>query len=129
MVYICIWTWDSLNEMAIQFHVFSFVVLYKITCNTYDSLIITIKTHRSFDRKLGTANNIFNHRSSHIPCVMDINFVFVLDLATVDYFLLQHITRLPLTNGQKTEVDLWSNIDPAQSASIYTSTLRWPCLL
>ncbi|KAK9204488.1 hypothetical protein WN943_014749 [Citrus x changshan-huyou] len=71
-----------------------------------------------------SSSSFFNHKSSQIPCATALNSASALLLATTDCFLLLQVTKFPPTNVQYPEVDLLSITDPAQSASVYTSTCR-----
>ena len=72
---------------------------------------------------------ISTQRSSNIPCVIALNSVFVIDMATTTCFLLLQVIRFPPRNVQKAEVDLLSTTHPAQSASVYTSKFSFIFLL
>lgn len=76
-----------------------------------------------------SSNNIFNHKTSQIPCATDLNSASALLLATTARFLFLHITKFPQTNEQYPDVERLSRTNPTQSASVKTSTTRDSFLL
>ena len=58
------------------------------------------------------------HRISVTSFAIPLNSASALDRATSFYFLLFHVTRLPLTRVKYPEVDFLSSRSPAQSASM-----------
>lgn len=71
---------------------------------------------------LSSSSKLFHQISSQVPCARALNSASALLLATKDCFLLLQVTRFPQTNVQYPEVDLLSSNEPAQSASVKTST-------
>jgi hypothetical protein len=71
-----------------------------------------------------SVNNCLSQRSSQKPLAIPQNSASALDKATTFCFLLLHVTKFPPTNIKYPDVDFLSEIFPAQSASVYPSTLR-----
>jgi hypothetical protein len=70
-------------------------------------------------------SNFYNQTTSHATIAAPLYFAFVLNNATVGYFLLlQLIAPLPKEN-MKPLVNLLSETLPTQSASVYPCICNW----
>ncbi|PRQ56860.1 hypothetical protein RchiOBHm_Chr1g0341921 [Rosa chinensis] len=63
-------------------------------------------------------NKFLNQSISQTPWDMPLNSASALDLATTFCFLLRQVTKFPPTKVKYPEVDLLSDLELAQSASI-----------
>lgn len=109
------------DEMSIYLHMLGSVILNWIVSYVKRCFIITISIIGWLLTSFNSCIKDLSQISSHFPKARDQNSVSVLDLTTIDCFLLLHVTKLPPRNVQQSDVDLWSLIEPAQSASVQAS--------
>ncbi len=66
-----------------------------------------------------------NQTNSHVTNVVPLYSTFMLDSATIGYFLLLQLTAPLPKENMKPLVDLLSKTLPAQSTSMYPCTCYW----
>jgi len=101
------------------------IMLHRIVAIAIVNVLSPYKLIISFCSKFKSDSTFLINKSSQTPSVMPLNSGSALDLTT-GYFLLLQVTRFPPTEVKYPEVDVLSSFEPAQSASVYSSTFKFP---
>jgi hypothetical protein len=104
------------NKVTINFNMFRTFMKNRVENNMPCCLIVTIHFHGFLVFYSKVMKKVFDPFSSLAVDSMVRYSAFALDLATIFYFLLFYVTRLPPTKTQKPMVDFLSWLS-AQSAS------------